>query len=339
MPEPQVLSVKELEVRLQIKDKIYSAVDRLSFDLIKGKTLAIVGESGSGKTLTALSIMRLLSTAPFLPTRGKVIYQGKNLLELSEKEMRKIRGGKIAMIFQDPSSSLNPVFRIGDQLLESAHLHRGLYGQEAIDCVLTALKEVHVASPEDRLYDYPHQLSGGMKQRIMIAMALIGEPDILIADEPTTALDVTIQLQVLDLIRNLQKKKQMAVLLITHDMGVVAEMADDVIVMYASKEMEIGTVNQIFDEMSHPYTIGLFNSRPSDTSAKGDLQAIKGSVPPMTNYPSGCRFHPRCPFVMERCKSGEIPNFQINKEADHFARCLLYDGSLESAEKMQMSQK
>lgn len=333
MKRETVLSVNQLNAKLQINGKIYPVVEDLSFELIKGQTLAIVGESGCGKTLTALSLMRLLSNPPALPPTGEVLYKGQNLLTISEKEMRKIRGGKIAMIFQDPSSALNPVYRIGDQLMESVALHRGLYGDEAIECVINALKEVHIPFPEERLYDYPHQLSGGMKQRIMIAMALIGEPDILIADEPTTALDVTIQLQVLELIRHLQQKNQMAVLLITHDMGVVAEMADDVIVMYASTQVERASVNQIFDNMSHPYTIGLFNSRPNEKSSKGQLLAIKGSVPSITNYPDGCRFHPRCPYVMESCKSGFIPSFEI--ENRHFAKCLLYDDSLISLKKLE----
>jgi oligopeptide/dipeptide ABC transporter ATP-binding protein len=326
MNEEQILTVNRLNVKLQIEQKSYSVVEDVSFELIMGKTLAIVGESGCGKTMTALSIMRLLSNPPVLPATGEVLYKGQNLLTISEKEMRKIRGGKIAMIFQDPSSALNPVYRIGDQLLESVALHRGLYGDEAVSCVIEALREVHIASPEERLLDYPHQMSGGMKQRIMIAMALIGEPDILIADEPTTALDVTIQLQVLDLIRNLQKKKRMAVLLITHDMGVVAEMADDVVVMYAATQVESGTVTQIFDHMAHPYTARLFHSRPSGHSARATLHAIKGSVPSIKNYPTGCRFHPRCPFVMEKCKNQAIPNFFIEGETSHKAKCLLYDG-------------
>lgn len=322
----QILKCNNLTAHLRIDEKIYPVVENLSFELFKGKTLALVGESGCGKTFTALSIMRLLSYPPALPATGEVLYKGQNLLTISEKEMRKIRGGKIAMIFQNPSSALNPVYRIGDQLMEAVALHRGLYEEEAFNVVIESLKEVHISSPEERFYDYPHQLSGGLKQRIMIAMALIGEPDILIADEPTTALDVTIQLQVLDLIRHLQKKNKMALLLITHDMGVVAEMADDVIVMYAGKSVESGTVTEIFDHMAHPYTKGLFNSRPNDKSEKGDLEAIKGSVPSLTNYPKGCRFHPRCPFVMERCKTHDIPDFVINSNPLHLAKCVLYDG-------------
>ncbi len=321
MKEEPILSVKNLSAYLQIDGKSYPVVENINFELMKGKTLAIVGESGCGKTFTALTLMRLNNSK----TAGDVLYKGKNLLTIPENEMRKIRGGKIAMIFQDPSQALNPVYTIGDQLMESVFLHRNLKESEGYEAVIKALQEVHVSSPEERLNDYPHQLSGGMKQRIMIAMALIGEPDILIADEPTTALDVTIQLQVLELIRHLQQKKHMALLLITHDMGIVAEMADEVSVMYASTQVESGSLHQIFDHMAHPYTIGLFNSRPNENSTRGNLQAIKGSVPSLTHYPTGCRFHPRCPFVMDKCKSGFIPNFTI-EESSHIARCLLFDG-------------
>jgi oligopeptide/dipeptide ABC transporter ATP-binding protein len=309
-----------------------SVVDGLSFNLYPGKTLAIVGESGCGKSMTALSIMRVLPTPPALPSKGEVIYKGQNLLSISEKEMRKIRGARIAMIFQDPSSALNPVYTIGDQLMEVANLHLNLFGQEAYDRAVKALIEVGIASPQDRFWDYPHQMSGGMKQRVMIAMALMCEPDVLIADEPTTALDVTIQAQVLDLIRNLQKKNDMALLLITHDMGIVAEMADDVIVMYASQGVEKGDVVAIFDHMAHPYTMGLFGSRPSLEGGKEMLRPIKGSVPSIAHYPSGCRFHPRCPFIMDKCRHGAVETFEIGK--DHTVKCWLYDESVESKIKL-----
>ena len=246
-------------------------------------------------------IMRILPSPPTLKSEGEVIYQGENLLTLSEKKMRKIRGARIAMIFQDPMNSLNPVYTIGAQLTEVAELHLGLYGSEALERVLQALEEVKIDNPVERMNDYPHQLSGGMKQRIMIAMALMCEPDILIADEPTTALDVTIQAQVLDLMRELQQREGMALMLITHDLGVVAEMADQVIVMYAAQAVESGSVEQIFDKMSHPYTRGLFMSRPRVEKGRGLLEPIKGSVPLFYDLPSGCRFHPRCPFAMEKC--------------------------------------
>lgn len=326
-----VLIVKNLTTKLRIDNCDYPVVEDLSFNLYKGKTLAIVGESGCGKTFSALSVLQILPTPPSLKSEGEIVYQGQNLLNLSEKEMRRLRGGKIAMIFQDPISALNPVYRIGDQLIEAAELHLDLYGNEAFERAVKALKEVGISSPEKRMYDYPHQLSGGMKQRVMIAMALMCEPDILIADEPTTALDVTIQAQVLDLIRELQKRRNMAVLLITHDMGVVAEVADEVIVMYASKAVEKGTVNQIFDEMAHPYTLGLFRSRAGQKKGRGLLEAIKGSVPPLTQYPQGCRFHPRCPFAMKKCEQGKVPHFNIPGNVGHQAACLLWDETSESA--------
>jgi len=328
-----ILKVHNLTTKLQIGQHAYSVVDNLSFDLHLGKTMAIVGESGCGKTMTALSLMRILPQPPALPSEGQVIYRDQNLLKLSEREMRSIRGGRIAMIFQDPNSALNPVYTIGDQLVEAAEIHLGLYGDEAVNKVIQALMEVGIPSPEKRIDDYPFQMSGGMKQRAMIAMALMCEPDILIADEPTTALDVTIQAQVLDLIRRLQKKKGMALLLITHDMGVVAEMADDVIVMYASQDVERGKAIDIFDRLAHPYTIGLFNSRAGFTDPGSMLQPIKGAVPSLTHYPEGCRFHPRCPFVMEKCKQGQIPDFLLPQGDDHRAKCLLYDGTRESEER------
>lgn len=338
MQENPILKIRNLSTRLQIGNRTFKVVEDMSFDLHLGKTLALVGESGCGKSMTALSIMRIQPNPPALPSEGEVIYKGQNLLKLSENEMRKIRGARISMIFQDPTSSLNPVYTIGSQLIEAAELHLGLYGDEAIKKAAKALADVGISAPLSRLYDYPHQMSGGMKQRVMIAMALMCEPDILIADEPTTALDVTIQAQVLDLIRELQKRKGMAVLLITHDMGVVAELADDVIVMYASQGVEKGSVRQIFDHMSHPYTIGLFNSRPTLETKSGELQAIKGSVPSLTNYPQGCRFNPRCPFVMEKCKQGKVPDFEIMGERNHLAKCWLYDGSEESAQKLARRQ-
>jgi oligopeptide/dipeptide ABC transporter ATP-binding protein len=324
-----ILSVRNLSTKLQIGQQVCKVVDDLSFDLHLGKTLALVGESGCGKSMTALSIMRILPKPPALNSEGEIIYQGHNLLTLPEKEMRRIRGAKIAMIFQDPTSALNPVYTVGYQLVEVAELHLGLYGEEAIQRGIRALAEVGISAPAERMNDYPHQLSGGMKQRVMIAMALMCEPDILIADEPTTALDVTIQAQVLDLIRALQAKKGMAVLLITHDMGVVAEMAHDVIVMYAAQGIERGNVFEIFDHRAHPYTIGLFKSRPALNDQKGTLKAIKGTVPSVTHFPAGCRFHPRCPCVMTKCKHGPVPEFRLAES--HSTKCWLYDGSEESA--------
>lgn len=329
-----ILSVRQLTTSLEFSDHPYKVVDGISFDLHLGKTLALVGESGCGKTLTALSIMRILPQPPALNPEGEVLYKGQNLLKISEKEMRRIRGAKISMIFQDPTSALNPVYTIGEQMIETVELHLNLYGDEALEKAAGALAEVGIAGPHDILLSYPHQLSGGMKQRVMIANALMCEPDVLIADEPTTALDVTIQAQVLDLFRKLQAKKGMALLLITHDMSVVAEMADEVIVMYAAQSVERGEVYRIFDHMAHPYTMGLFKSRPTLNTPRGELQAIKGFVPSVAHFPKGCRFHPRCPFAMEKCRGGDVPDFLIDKGTpghEHFAKCWLHDGSEESA--------
>ena len=324
-----ILDVRHLTTRLKIGSQEVAVVENLSFSLHAGKTLAIVGESGCGKSMTALSLMRILPSPPAVPSTGEVLYQGKNLLSLSEKEMRTIRGGKIAMIFQDPSSALNPVYTIGNQLMEVAELHLELFGEVAFQRCLQALSEVGIPRPQERFDDYPHQLSGGMRQRVMIAMALMCEPDILIADEPTTALDVTIQAQIIALIKDLQKKNHMAVLLITHDMGIVAEMADSMIVMYAAQGIEKGSAVQIFDDMSHPYTQGLFSARPSLHKSKEKLLPIKGLVPSAGHFPEGCRFHPRCPYVMARCRHSAVPEFDVDSP-EHTAKCWLLDGSEES---------
>lgn len=333
MSDP-ILTVKDLTTRLKVGKEIWTVVDHLNFNLYPGKTLALVGESGCGKSMTALSVMRILPTPPALHPEGKVVYKGENLLQFTEKKMRRIRGAKIAMIFQDPMSSLNPVYHIGDQLMEVAEIHLNLYGEEAYNKVIQVLKQVGIPTAEQRFWDYPHQLSGGLKQRVMIAMALICEPDILIADEPTTALDVTIQAQVLQLMRQLQKEKNMAILLITHDMGVVAEMADDVIVMYLAQGIEKGHKKEIFDHRAHPYTMGLFNSRPCMYSPQTRLNPIQGSVPTLNHIPTGCRFHPRCPFAMSKCKQGVVPNFQIDSNQIHEAKCWLYDQSEESRQSL-----
>lgn len=326
-----ILHVNQLTTELRLGNSVYSVIEGMSFDLYKGETLALVGESGCGKSMTALSILRILPTPPFLPSRGEIFYNDQNLLALSESGMRKIRGARIAMIFQDPSNALNPVFTIGNQLLEVAELHLNLYGDDAKNLAVKMLSEVGVASAEERLYDYPHQLSGGMRQRVMIAMALMCEPDILIADEPTTALDVTIQAQVLEIIRREQKRRGMALLLITHDMGVVAEMADEVMVMYAGEGIERASVLELFDDMAHPYTQGLFLSQPSfGKGGEGALKAIQGTVPSLHQLPKGCRFHPRCPYCMSKCRSGEVKDFFPESNGSHMAKCWLWDGTPES---------
>lgn len=323
-PKP-ILSVKELTTRLHIGGQDLTVVEDVSFDLHAGKTLAVVGESGCGKSMTALSIMGLLPDLIARRPTGKVVYNGSNLLQLSEKEMRQIRGAKLSMIFQDPMGALNPVYPIGDQLLEVVDVHLCLSDEEALEKVINALKEVGIRDAEKRLWEYPHQLSGGMKQRVMIAMALLCEPDVLIADEPTTALDVTIQAQVLDLMRSLQEKRGTSILLITHDMGVVAEMADEVMVMYAAKVVERGDVFEVFDNLMHPYTQGLFNSRPHHKGKKRRLNAIPGTVPHAAAFPKGCRFHPRCSHVMDRCRKGKVKWFEEKKSGSHQAACWLYE--------------
>lgn len=329
-----LLQVRNLTTKFKIGSDIWTIVDNLEFDLYKGQTLALVGESGCGKSMTALSLMRMLPFPPALPSEGTVLYKNQNLLALSEKEMRKIRGSNIAMIFQDPMSSLNPVYTIGDQLIEVAELHLSLSREEAFQKSEEALKAVGISNSSERMFAYPHQLSGGIKQRVMIAMALICEPDILIADEPTTALDVTIQAQVLELFKELQTTRGLAILLITHDMGVVAEVADEVMVMYTAQAIEKGEVQAVFDYPAHPYTLGLFQSLPSLNNRKGPLIPIKGQVPTFRHTPKGCRFHPRCPFAMKKCQSGAVEDFILNNETDHMAKCWLHDGTKESQEKL-----
>lgn len=316
-----LIRVRRLTTRLKIGKGAFPAVEDLSFDIWPGRTLALVGESGCGKSMTALSIMRLLPSPPALFPEGEILYRGQNLLSFSEKQMRALRGYKIAMIFQDPQSSLNPVFRIGDQLAEVGRRHLALTDEEAYEKALRLLKEVGMQDAEEKIGAFPHQLSGGLKQRAMIAMALMGDPDLLIADEPTTALDVTVQAQVLDTLCRLQESRGMAILLITHDMGVVAEMADEVAVMYAAKCIESGPVQDIFNRMAHPYTQGLFASRPQADIKK--LQPIQGSVPPLQSLPQGCRFHPRCLHKMAQCAEGPVPIVSM-QAAGHAVHCWLY---------------
>lgn len=325
MSEP-LLSVENLSVPLKLgRGRIYRAVDQLSLQLHPGKTLALVGESGCGKTMAALALLGLAPSPPALPSLGAVWYRGQNLLALSERSLRRLRGSRISMIFQDPTNALNPVYTIGQQIIEIIELHMGLYAEEARALAAAALRNVGIPLAEQRLDDYPHQLSGGMRQRVMIAMALICQPEILIADEPTTALDVTIQAQVLDLIRTLQKEQGMAVLLITHDLGVVAEIADEVIVMYAAQGVEYATTEQLFDSATHPYTQGLFASRPAAYDASIPLQPIVGSVPALGHYPAGCHFSTRCPFVMPKCRAAPIPLYSL--ESGQKTRCVLYADS------------
>ena len=324
-----VLSVRHLTTKLKIESGTHKVLSDLSFDLEKGKTLALVGETGCGKSMTALSIMRILPSPPALHPEGEILYQGQNLLDLSSREMRKIRGRHIGMIFQDPSSALNPVYTIGEQLLEMCEAHLDESYELAEERVIKGLEEVQLPNPRQLMAKYPHQLSGGMLQRVMIAMALLLNPDILIADEPTTALDVTIQAQILKLLKKLQEKRGMATLLITHDMGVVAEMADEVIVMYAGEKIEQAKVEHLFSQSSHPYTQALFASRPDYTMAKGALPTIEGSVPRLGQRPTGCPFNPRCRYALNLCKQGRVPYFSLPKKEEHEVKCWLYDQDLQ----------
>ena len=296
------------------------AVDGVSFSLEEGKTLGLVGESGCGKSVTALSILRLVPSPPGKIVGGEVLYRGRDLLKLGREEMRKMRGDEISMIFQDPMTSLNPVFTVGNQIAEAIRLHQGLGARETREKTIDMLRLVRIADPESRVDEYPHQLSGGMRQRVMIAMALACNPSLLIADEPTTALDVTIQAQILELIKELQQKLGMALLLITHDLGVVAERADGVAIMYAGKIVERGPVEAIFRRPLHPYTVGLLNSLPgSGEKKKKRLEAIPGVVPSLLELPGGCRFRDRCPKAAGVCAEAE-PEL-LEKEKGHWAAC------------------
>ena len=309
------------DLRVSFKDdrgRTTEAVGGTSFTLQSGATLGIVGESGSGKSVTALAIMRLLA-ADAATVRGSVRLEGRELLSVPESTMRDLRGNRIAMIFQEPMTSLNPSFTIGDQIGEALTRHRGLSGTEARRETLNLLKRVRIPSPDQRIDDYPHKLSGGMRQRVMIAMALACNPALLIADEPTTALDVTIQAQILDLLRGLRDETGTAIMLITHDLGVVAEMCDEAIVMYAGQIVEKARVVDLFTQPQHPYTVGLIGSIPRLSENKERLNAIAGAVPQLSGTFVGCRFAPRCPFADAGCRS-EAPPF-VETSAGHFSRC------------------
>ena len=300
------------------------AVDGVSFDLYAGETLGIVGESGCGKTVTSLSLLRLVPEPPGHVLPGSYIeFDGRSLLELSSKELREIRGAQMAMIFQEPTASLNPVFTVGAQIAEAAIVHQRLSRKAARARAIEMLALVGIPDPESRVDDYPHQLSGGMLQRVMIAMALVCHPKVLIADEPTTALDVTIQAQILELLDRLQEELGMAVLLITHDLGIVAGTADRVLVMYAGQVVETASTTDLFERPLHPYTEGLLASVPRLDSPRRRLHTIPGQVPPATAWPSGCRFHPRCPHAWDKCAADEPPLLDAGGESGHMARCWL----------------
>ena len=300
------LDVRNLKVSFSTPQGNFLAVNGINFQLHSGETLALVGESGCGKTVSALSILRLLPEPPAKITSGEIIFAGRDLLSLNAKQLREIRGNKIAMIFQDPMTSLNPVLTVGEQLIETLLRHKSLNKKEVLKISAQLLGKVELPSPEDKLKQYPHQLSGGMRQRVLIAIALACEPKILIADEPTTALDVLIQAQILELLENLKKETGMSMLLITHDLGVVTEIAERVMVMYAGEGVETGATKDLLDSPHHPYTKGLISSRPhlGSTREKGQrLTEISGSVPTPHQRPTGCAFHPRCDWSTEQCKT------------------------------------
>jgi len=314
-----LLEVRELRTHFFTDDGIVRAVDGVSFALAPGETLAVVGESGSGKSVMSLSILRLVASPPGRIVGGEIRFRGRDLLALSDAEMRAVRGREISMIFQEPMTSLNPVLTCGEQIAEVLVLHERLGRSEARARTVELLRHVGIPSPEQRVDEYPHQMSGGMRQRVMIAMALACRPALLIADEPTTALDVTIQAQILDLLRALQRELGMAVLLITHDLGVVAETADRVAVMYAGQVVEYCGVRQAFRATRHPYTAGLLASLPRLGAGEARLRVIPGNVPNPVRFPAGCRFHPRCPIAVERCRV-EVPALR-DVGGGHLSRC------------------
>jgi oligopeptide/dipeptide ABC transporter ATP-binding protein len=355
MPETPLLSINDLAVSFDTSRGVVRAVNGVNMSIYPRQTLAVVGESGCGKSVSALSTLRLVPTPPGRFDRGSITFDNVNLLQLSERQMQSIRGNKIAMIFQEPMTSLNPVYTLGEQIIEAVLLHQKVSRAQAVEIAARALRDVGIADPSRRLNEYPHQLSGGMRQRIMIAMALACEPRLLLADEPTTALDVTIQAQILELLRRLQIQRGMSIMLITHDLGVVAENADVVAVMYAGRVVEYGSVHSVFDDPRHPYTRGLFASMPRLGESHTRLTTIPGQVPNPAHLPTGCPFHPRCsltrqqaaqspadqvvqltierdgmtdqPTMMKRCVHEDPPLRQV--AAEHWAACWYTAGHAE----------
>lgn len=311
------LEVKDLHVQYTSDGEIIYAVNGVSFKLEKGKTLGLVGETGAGKTSIAKSILRVLPDPPAKITGGEIYLDGVELLSLEEKKMLDIRGNKIAMIFQDPMTALNPTMTIGDQIAEVIELHNHVTREQARDAAVEMLKIVGIT--EERYNEYPFQFSGGMKQRVVIAVALVCKPELLLADEPTTALDVTIQAQVLEMIRDLRDQLGTSMILITHDLGVVAETCDDVAVVYAGEIIEQGSKEDLFDRPCHPYTLGLFHSLPLFAVGQSRLKPILGLPPDPSNLPEGCSFHPRCPYATDKCRCGEVPNTEVSP--GHFCKC------------------
>ena len=326
---PQILEIKELKTYFHMHDHVIRAVDGVGLKLDQGETLGIVGESGCGKSVMSLSVMQLVPMPPGKIESGEVFLQGEDLLKASDERMRQIRGNSIAMIFQEPMTSLSPLYTIGYQISEPLKLHRGMEKQEALDECARLLELVGIPDPKERVNEYPFQLSGGLRQRAMIAMALACEPEVLIADEPTTALDVTIQAQILRLMRDLKERTNTAIMFITHDLAVIASFADRVMVMYAGVQVEMASVRPLFKNPLHPYTDGLLGSIPKvgqhKTMADGtrdSLTVIKGTLPDPKNFPSGCRFAPRCPKVMDKCREKEPRMLDV--EDNHRVRCYLY---------------
>ena len=329
MTEP-LLAVSDLRTYFHDGGAVARAVDGVSFDIARGETVAVVGESGSGKSVTALSILRLIRTPGRIEPASSMMFEGRELLALSESEMREIRGNRIAMIFQEPMSALNPVLTVGEQIAEVVRVHTDASRHEAWERAIEMLALAGMSAPRERASEYPHQLSGGMRQRVMIAMALVLRPALLIADEPTTALDVTIQAQILELLQRLQQQFGMAVLLITHDLGVVAEVADRVVVMYGGEVVERATVTELFDAPHHPYTEGLMSAMPRLDQRTERLVTIPGVVPPSTAWPSGCRFRDRCSYAWERCEVEHPPLYAVGE--NHESRCHIAVEPLRRAE-------
>ncbi|MGI8849944.1 MAG: ABC transporter ATP-binding protein [Pyrinomonadaceae bacterium] len=329
-----LLEIKNLETHFPTRIGVVKAVNNVSFYINEGELLGLVGESGCGKSITALSVMRLIAP-PGKIVGGSIKFRDEELTTVSVERMREIRGNDIAMIFQDPMTSLNPVYTVGEQIAEALRLHQNLNKKDALDAAIEAMKEVAMPAPERRIKDYPHQLSGGMRQRVMIAMALACNPELLVADEPTTALDVTIQAQILELLNELQTTRKLAILLITHDLGVVAEVADRVAVMYTGRIVEESGVEEIFEKPKHPYTQGLLRSVPKMRGIgeikETRLSTIEGVVPSPTNLPPGCHFAPRCEFRMERCTHDPMPLYHLENSVE--VRCVLYEGKDSESEK------
>ena len=324
-----ILEIKDLCVEFQTVEGVVHAVDHLNYTLHKGEKLGIVWESGSGKSVSSLGMMQLIPNPPGRITGGEILYHGKDLVKASEKEMQKIRGNEISMIFQEPMTSLNPIIKCGKQIAESLRLHRGMKKKEAMEEAVRMMRAVGIANPEVRAHEYPHQMSGGMRQRVMIAMALACQPQILIADEPTTALDVTIQAQILDLIRELNESMGTSVVFITHDLGVVSELCDTVIVMYTGHIVEQAPVKELFESPKHPYTKGLLNAIPKITRERNPLETIEGMVPNPTERIEGCSFSPRCPYATDQCRKAEPPMAELSD--GRLVRCWQYAKENEEA--------